>query len=99
MPNSKGGAEARKRARNKDERRKNINRKKNEKMKKRIALIKARGNLCEISPVQIASLKVVDEKTFMEEKMTYSTPAEVSLYAAILSECIGKVCQIYPAIF
>ena len=52
MPSSKGGYESRKKNRKKAIRAKHISTKNNLKMKKRLKEIKARGNNCELAPVE-----------------------------------------------
>ena len=92
MPSSKGGAQARKQSRKKDDRRKNINDKKKKKFNKRVEIIKARGDVCRISPKQISVIDAIGAETLSVEELTYSTPAEVNLYVSVLCEVVGKGC-------
>ena len=92
MPSSKGGHESRKQNRKKAMRAKHISTKKNLKMKKRLNDIKARGNKCELAPVEKNVIQVLEASTIIDSTRTFYTPAEVNMVVATYSEAVGRQC-------
>ena len=92
MASSNGGYQFHKECRKKAIRAKHISTKKNLKMKKRLKEIKARGNNCELAPVEKNVIQVLEASTIIDSTRTFYTPAEVNMVVATYSEAVGRQC-------